>query len=87
VTDTGAASAIDANVSDDEFEIEFDDLPGEGDLIETPSDLSPPAPTAAPAKAAPVAVTATETSAAAPAEAADEAIADFLLDIKLDEEE
>ncbi len=88
VTDTGAASAVDENVSDDEFEIEFDDLPGEGDLIETPS-LSAPAPTPAPAQAAPVAVTetATETSSATPAEAADEAIADFLLDIKLDEEE
>jgi len=81
--DTAVVEAIalaDPPAGDEEFEIDFDDLP-------EPAPAKAPEP--APAKAPEPAAKSKPKPAAAPAPAADdadEAIADFLLDIKLDDE-
>ena len=71
----------------DEFEIDFDDVLGNDEIIESPSDAGTPvAPAAASVTPAKAPAPEAEASAPTPPETADEAIADFLLDIKLDEE-
>jgi len=86
--DTAVVEAIPVSGDDDEFEIDFDDEPVEAAATPAPAkaaaapEPAPPAEETAPKKKAPE-------PAPEPAEAAlaDEAIADFLLDIKLDEDE
>lgn len=87
---TASEPAADAGPGDiDEFDIDFDDVLGADQVSEAPSNTATPVP--------PTAVVASESTAPVPApaaqastppvpETADEAIADFLLDIKLDEE-
>jgi predicted component of type VI protein secretion system len=73
-----------AEITEDEFEIDFDDVPGADPLFDdVSSDITAPVPP----PAAPASVPEPQKKADAEPETADAAIADFLLDIKLDEEE
>lgn len=106
-SDTAVGAAAVASVSDDEFEIDFDDEPAADDdaladdaieididdeLTQTPAYNPtagvPPQPRKeAPAEAPKPKAPEPQPEPAAEAEMADEAIADFLLDIKLDDDE
>jgi pSer/pThr/pTyr-binding forkhead associated (FHA) protein len=81
--DTAVVEPVGAGASDDEFEIEFDDEPESPTAVAT-AQLDEPAPAAAAAPANKPAAAAEPKSEEA---MADEAVADFLLDIKLDDEE
>lgn len=101
-SDTAVVAAVSNAAPEDDFEIDFDDEPSieiEPDapieLDDEPATTVPPprvttpapAAKAAPAPATKVATTPSPSLPADSPEAADEAIADFLLDIKLDEED
>jgi predicted component of type VI protein secretion system len=107
--DTAVVEAISAPVSDDEFEIDFDDEPtvtsaqpaGGADMDQSfeipfddgPAPGPPPAPAAVPSSTPSEPKRDKKSEIKKPAEpepvvqGADEAIADFLLDIKLDEDD
>jgi predicted component of type VI protein secretion system len=86
--DTAVVEAISA-VEDDEFEIEFDEEPAAAEPAKPePAKPEPAKPAAAKqAEPAPKAPEPAPAAAAATSELADDAIADFLLDIKFDEEQ
>jgi predicted component of type VI protein secretion system len=81
--DTAVVAAAVTATADDDFEIEFDDEPEPGDDLPTAQMDEVTVEAKAPEKAEP----APKAQANEEARVADDAVADFLLDIKLDDEE